>query len=56
MNNKYLKGMAIGSMIGIAAGMLLMPQMGNDIRNRLMNGGKSVMDSANNMMSKIGNK
>lgn len=50
--NKYLKGFIAGSMVGIAASMLLMPDRDSDMRRKLLNG-KSIMDSASQVMGSM---
>ncbi len=48
--NKYLRGFIAGSMVGIAASMLLMPDKDSDMRRKLLNG-KNIIDSASQVMA-----
>nr|MBO2493358.1 hypothetical protein [Clostridia bacterium] len=50
--NKYLRGFIAGSMVGIAASMLLMSDRDSDIKRKLLNG-KSIMDSASQVMASM---
>jgi len=50
--NKYLRGFIAGSMVGIAASMLLMSDRDSDMKRKLLNG-KSIMDSASQVMASM---
>lgn len=50
MKSKYIKGFIAGSMLGVAAGMLLMPEINTDMRKRVMDAGKNMMGSASQMI------
>jgi len=50
--NKYLRGFIAGSMVGIAASMLLMSDRDSDMKRKLLNG-KSIMDNASQVMASM---
>jgi len=48
MKNKYMKGFIAGSLIGIGAGMLLLPSVSGEVRRKIVNGGKNVVENMTN--------
>ena len=51
-NNKYMRGFVAGGIIGITAGVLLMPQMNTKTRKKILNKGMDMVDSAAHMMGR----
>ncbi|HBM81169.1 MAG: YtxH domain-containing protein [Clostridiales bacterium] len=53
MKGKLLRGIAAGTLIGAAAGMLIIPQMDRRTRKRIERAGRKVMDFTSDMMDGI---
>lgn len=49
MNNRYIRAIASGIMIGTAAGMLLVPQLDRNTKKRIRRTGKMMRDTAEDM-------
>ena len=46
MENRFIKGIATGALIGAAAGMLMFPQMDRSTRNKLKRSSRMVKNAA----------
>ncbi|MBC8061889.1 MAG: YtxH domain-containing protein [Clostridiaceae bacterium] len=46
MGNRFFKGIAAGTIIGAAAGMILYPKMDRSTRNKLKKSGRMMMTVA----------
>ena len=44
--NKYLRGFIAGSMMGIAAGILFMPNRNGEVKKKVFGNGKNIVGSA----------
>lgn len=57
MGNKYFRGFMVGAMVGVAAGMLLLPQLNVSTRRRIIQASQKVMnkagDTVNDMMNTV---
>ncbi|MGI6188217.1 MAG: hypothetical protein GX041_05845 [Clostridiales bacterium] len=49
--NKYLRGFIAGSMMGIAAGILFMPNRNGEVKKKVFGNGKNIVGSAAQMMA-----
>jgi gas vesicle protein len=54
--NKYMRGFVVGSMIGVAAGMLLLPQMDGSTRKKVMRTGKGMVENASHIIPRMGRR
>jgi len=45
MKSKYIKGFFTGTMIGVAAGMLLLPQVSSETRRKIISKGKDLVQN-----------
>lgn len=46
MGNKYFRGFMMGAMIGVAAGMVILPQLNASTRKRIMQTGQKMVNKA----------
>ncbi|MCY6370952.1 YtxH domain-containing protein [Clostridium ganghwense] len=46
MKAKFIRGMTTGAIIGVTAGMLLVPQMNRSTRKRLRRGSRNMLNTA----------
>lgn len=53
LRGKFVRGMAAGALIGAAAGILLMPNMGNTTRRRFERTGRKITGFTNNVWDGI---
>ncbi len=56
MSNGYMRGFVIGSLMGIAAGMLLMPQVDEQTKKKIVHRGMDMVESATHIMPKMGRR
>lgn len=49
-----MRGFIAGGLVGMAAGMLILPQMDSKTRRRLLNKGADMVQSASHMMPGMG--
>jgi gas vesicle protein len=54
--SKYMRGFVIGSMVGVAAGMLLFPQMDGKTRKRMIKTSKGMVENASQIIPKMGRR
>ncbi|MBU3073272.1 MULTISPECIES: YtxH domain-containing protein [Clostridium] len=53
MQNKFISTITAGAIIGVAAGMMLIPNMDRNTRRRAKKTGKMVMNMAGDMYDNI---
>jgi len=53
MHNKFISTMAAGAIIGVAAGVMLIPNMDRSTRKRAKKTGKIVMNMAGDMYDSV---
>lgn len=53
MSNRYMRGFMIGSLMGVAAGMLLMPKVDLQTKRKIMHRGIEMVESAAHRMPKM---
>jgi len=53
MENRFFKGIAAGTIIGAAAGMLLYPQMDRSTRNKLKKSGRIMKNVAEDALGEL---
>lgn len=55
MNLKFMRGITTGAVIGVAAGMLMAPQMSRGTRRRLKRNGRVMMNTAEGIYDTVMN-
>jgi gas vesicle protein len=53
--SRYMRGFLAGSLLGIAAGVFLMPHLDKGLGKRIVNSGRSIVDNASGMVSDVAN-
>lgn len=56
MANRYMRGFMMGSLMGVAAGMLLMPQVDAQTKRKMMHRGMEMVETAAHRMPKMGRR
>lgn len=51
MKSKYVRGFVAGSMLGITAGMLLLPQVSSETRRKIINKSKDMLQNYTGLKS-----
>ncbi|HHY82280.1 MAG TPA: YtxH domain-containing protein [Clostridiales bacterium] len=56
MRKFSIRSFVAGGLLGIAAGMILMPQLEPETRKKIIEKGKDIMEDASDMLSNQGQK
>lgn len=56
MSHKYVRSFMIGSLVGIAAGMILMPPVNEETKRRIVDRGMDMAENASHVLPGMGRK
>lgn len=54
--SKYMRGFIMGGIVGMAAGVLLLPQMDNSTKRKILNRGANLVQNASHIIPGMGQK
>ena len=46
MENKYIRGLMAGSILGITAGVFILPRLGDNMKKRILQGKEIIIEGA----------